>query len=401
MKRLRKILFWCHLTVGLTIAVIVIMLSVTGVLLTYERQLVAWADTRDMDASAPEAGMARLGAGELLAMLAASEGALPGSVTWQADSEKPATVSYGREKTLYVNAYTGAVLGGAKPDLRAFFESVEHWHRWMAAEGEGRETFKAIVDGANLGFLFLVLSGLWLWWPKNWRKNTVRAVTWFRAGLSPKARDFNWHHVIGFWSLIPLFIIVVSGVVIAYPWASNLVYTLNGEEPPVRRAPPGPPPAPRPDGGTGEQAAAAPFHMEEASYRDLNVLLAPAERRMPAWRTLTLNVPSASDETIRLSLNAGTGGQPQMQAQMEIDRATGSEVSYRGFEAGTSGGKWRAILRFAHTGEVLGFWGQTLAGLVTLGTILLAYTGAALSLRRFAAWRRRRAEAARRAVAAE
>ena len=46
-------------------------------------------------------------------------------------------------------------------------------------------------------------------------------------------------------------------------------------------------------------------------------------------------------------------------------------------------------MRFAHTGEVLGIPGQTLAGLVSLGGVVLAWTGITLTLRRFAAWRGR------------
>ena len=47
------------------------------------------------------------------------------------------------------------------------------------------------------------------------------------------------------------------------------------------------------------------------------------------------------------------------------------------------GRRLRSILRFAHTGEVLGIVGQTIAGIVSLGAVLLVYTGLALSLRRF------------------
>ena len=55
------------------------------------------------------------------------------------------------------------------------------------------------------------------------------------------------------------------------------------------------------------------------------------------------------------------------------------------------------MLRFAHTGEVLGLPGQAIAGLVSLGGVVLVYTGFALSYRRFVAWcarRRRPADAA-------
>ena len=47
-------------------------------------------------------------------------------------------------------------------------------------------------------------------------------------------------------------------------------------------------------------------------------------------------------------------------------------------------------MRFAHTGEVLGLAGQTVAGLVSAGGVVLVWTGIALALRRFLAWIKRR-----------
>ncbi|NTV75308.1 MAG: hypothetical protein HGA66_14025, partial [Holophaga sp.] len=43
----------------------------------------------------------------------------------------------------------------------------------------------------------------------------------------------------------------------------------------------------------------------------------------------------------------------------------------------------RAWMRFLHTGQALGGWGQLVAGLACLGALLLVYTGVALSWRRF------------------
>ena len=43
---LRKILFWCHLAAGATAGAVILIMSVTGALLTYERQISWWADTR-------------------------------------------------------------------------------------------------------------------------------------------------------------------------------------------------------------------------------------------------------------------------------------------------------------------------------------------------------------------
>jgi len=75
-----------------------------------------------------------------------------------------------------------------------------------------------------MAFLFIVVSGIYLWWPRRWSMQNLKAIMLFRGGLSGKARDFNWHNVIGVWSMIPLFFIVFSGAVISYPWVSGLVY---------------------------------------------------------------------------------------------------------------------------------------------------------------------------------
>jgi hypothetical protein len=42
-RSLRTIVFWSYLTAGVIAGVVILVMSVTGVLLTYERQLIAWS----------------------------------------------------------------------------------------------------------------------------------------------------------------------------------------------------------------------------------------------------------------------------------------------------------------------------------------------------------------------
>ena len=83
--------------------------------------------------------------------------------------------------------------------------------------GERRGTGKAITGASNLVFLFIVLSGLVLWWPSAFTVKQLRPITWFLGRAKGRARDFNWHHVFGIWALVPLVFVVASGVVISYP----------------------------------------------------------------------------------------------------------------------------------------------------------------------------------------
>lgn len=344
-------------------------MSVTGVLLTYQRQITAWADTRGLDGGPPAPGARRLPVDSLLARVRGGAGAAT-AVTWRAGRDTPVEVAFGRERTLFVNAFTGAVLGEGSPRARAIFRATTGLHRWLAASEARRTVGRATTGAANLGFLFLVVSGLFLWWPRTWRRTTLRNVALFRGGLSGRARDFNRHNVTGLWLALPLFAIVLSGVVISYPWATNLVYAAVGEAPPPRRDQPG-------AGGSPAAGATAPLAIAR-----LHGLLARAERRLPGWRSITLQLAPSADGAVTFALDRGTGGQPQHRAQLVLDPDSGRELRWEPFQAGSPGRRLRLVLRFAHTGEVLGIAGQTLAGLASLGAAVLVWTGLSLALRR-------------------
>ena len=113
------------------------------------------------------------------------------------------------------------------------------------------------------------------------------------------------------------------------------------------------------------------------------------EARVPGWRTISLRLPSSPTAPLAFTIDRGTGGEPHKRGQLMVDRATGRE-RWEPFSAGSAGRQFRTILRFAHTGEVAGLGGQTIAGIASAGAAVLVYTGLALSLRRFLAFRRRR-----------
>ena len=210
---LRRVIFWCHLAAGLVAGTIVFIMSVTGVLLTYEKQIASWADTRAFQIVP---GATRLPPDALIASArAAAGGAAATTLTVWSDPSAPAAVAV-PQKTIYVDPYTGQVLGESRAQPRAFFRKMTDWHRWLGASPEGRARGRMITGACNLAFLFLVVSGFYLWFPRQWTWRQVRAVTWFRRGLPAKARDFNWHNTIGLWSAIPLAVVVASGAVISY-----------------------------------------------------------------------------------------------------------------------------------------------------------------------------------------
>jgi uncharacterized iron-regulated membrane protein len=378
---IRKTLFWIHLAAGASLGVVILIMSVTGVLLTYQKQMTTWADLRHVAASAGAGSAAPLTADELIERVSAARpGQKPTTMVWRSHAA-PVEVVFGRDGRAFVDPASGAVLGSGSDRMRKFFQSVTEWHRWLGRKGPGRESGAMITGFANLAFLLLVVTGAFLWWPRNWSKRALRNVMLFRRGLRSKARDFNWHHVVGFWGYVPLFIVVLSGVVISYGWAGDLVYRMVGESPPGA--------TPRPASAAAPSANTPATSSANARIADYESMVREAQAQTPGWRTITLQIPAAASHTVTVSADRGNGGQPQKRTQLKFDRATGSLSESIGFSDSSRGRRLRTILRFAHTGEIAGLAGQTLAGVVSLGAALLVYTGLALSIRRFIAWQRR------------
>src|SRR6187431_3120957 len=168
MKPFRTVLFWAHLAAGTVAGVVILIMSVTGVALTYEKQMLEWSDRRAW--TAPSSIDARpLSPETLLAKVTeVRPGTTPIGITLRVDPAAPATITLEGNKALLADPFTGAVIDEPSPRLRSFFRTTTAWHRFLALEGTSRATGKAVTGAANLIFLFIVFSGFYLWVPRLW-----------------------------------------------------------------------------------------------------------------------------------------------------------------------------------------------------------------------------------------
>ena len=158
---------------------------------------------------------------------------IPDQLVLHKASNAPIEARYGRSRTLLLNPWTAEIIGQPSEQTRAFFGKVERIHRSLGL-GMQNAFGRGITGAGNLVFLLLLLSGMYLWLPKIFNLASFRNRLMFRGGLQGRAREWNWHNVIGIWTVFPLLFIVVTGVIISYPWASNLLFKLTGSQPPVR-----------------------------------------------------------------------------------------------------------------------------------------------------------------------
>ena len=372
----RRILFWAHLGSAITAGVFILVMSVTGVLLTYEHQMVDRAAHRNHIAST-DASL-RMDA-DALARIAQeiSPGARP-SLVFVADPTAPVTVSRGRDPAVLLSPVDGSVIRDSAAGLREFFRVVENWHRRLA--GDNTSTRAKLIDYGNLLFLFIVVSGIYLWLPHAWRWRNLRGLMFFQARyVNAKVRDFNWHHVFSFWMLIPLFVISLSGVVMSFDWANRLVYAAYGEEAPQRRAAQAAPGGQTAPAGTREARGAS----EDTSRASLESLRLAAIAQTPGWNRLTLPAAVEGPQVdVALELKSTERRPPRQTVVLSTTDASVIRVQPPPAATQTPGQKARNWMRFAHTGEQYGMIGQTIAGIASLAACFLVYTGFALAWRR-------------------
>ncbi|MDQ3800983.1 MAG: PepSY domain-containing protein [Acidobacteriota bacterium] len=381
MNLFRKVLFWIHLTAGVTTGVIIFIMCVTGVVLTFEAQIKDYAESdvryvKTPDANAPQ----KLTPTELFARLReARPEAKPTGLTLKADPNASAAFALGREGTLYMNPYSGELLGGDAKGVNNFFRVVTDWHRWLGASGENRAAGKAITGFSNAAFLVLAITGIYIWFPRRLAWRNFKAVMFFRRGLRGKARNFNWHNTIGFWSSLVLVVLTVTGMVISYQWASNLVYTLTGSEVPQQQSPPPP-----------QQQNQAGRETNIVIPENLNDLWARAAQQTEDWEFITLRVPTAAEAPVVFTIREGKELNPFASSTATFSAQSGELTKWEPYSGGSAGRRLRSWMRFAHTGEAFGIVGQIIAGLATLGGAFLVWTGISLAWRRFRNWRAKR-----------
>src|SRR5690606_842783 len=124
-----------------------------------------------------------------------------------------------------------------------------------------------------------------------------------------------------------------------------------GEEPPSRGGA---------RGGAAPEAVAGSAPAITIAYLSLDELFEKAAAEAGEWRSISISLPDGNAQDISFSVDRGNGGQPHLRSTLSLDRSSGDVNGVEAFSDQSKGRQTRSIIRFLHTGEVLGFWGQTI-----------------------------------------
>jgi uncharacterized iron-regulated membrane protein len=214
-----------HLWLGLLSAIVVIVVCLSGCLYAFRQQVNDYAD-RDCVKTKTE-GKAFFPIDSLVSVFEKQYGTHNRILIPEWNDNRSIQISAGDRDggiTACYHPETGEFLGVKKNGAEAFFRFILDVHRNLAMG----ETGKFISGVATLIFLFMLISGFVLWFPAKLSqfKNSF-AIKW-------KARfyrlNYDLHNVLGFYSMLMLVLIAVTGLYVSFTWVKNgLIVSMGGE----------------------------------------------------------------------------------------------------------------------------------------------------------------------------
>jgi uncharacterized iron-regulated membrane protein len=206
----RRWLARVHTWTALALSLYVVMLSVTGSVIVFRRELNQWLVPRTVASTEGE----RL-TGETLrsAVERVYSGHTLVEVREPTRVDRPVFIGLernGERDDRYFDPYALQDLGSTYPDVLRAVEWLVDLHDNLLSGPEGRTVNG--VGGALV--ILLIVTGLIIWWP-GWR----RAWRSMLIGRPAASRRFAWqvHNAFGIWSFALLFVWALTAVYFAFP----------------------------------------------------------------------------------------------------------------------------------------------------------------------------------------
>ena len=226
-KAFRKIHLWLSVPFGLIITVI----CLSGAALVFEDEVTELC-RRDLYYVEKVSG-APLPVEYLIEKVA---GTLPDSVavtgvSISSDAERAYQVNLSkpRRASVYVDQYTGEVKG--RHERAPFFLTMFKLHRWlldgMKPDG-GILWGKMIVGGSTLMFVFVLISGIVIWWPRT--KKALKNSLKIAVGKGRRRFWYDLHVAGGMYALVLLLAMALTGLTWSFSWYRAGFYKVFGVE---------------------------------------------------------------------------------------------------------------------------------------------------------------------------
>lgn len=371
---MRKIFRNIHLWLSVPFGILITLICFSGAALVFEKEVMELCHRELYFVKKVEA--APLPMEQLMTKVAAT---LPDSVsvtgvTVSSDPERAyqVTLSKPHRASMYVNQYTGEIMG--KYERAPFFNFMFRMHRWLLdsmKQDGGIFWGKMIVGTSTLMFVFVLISGVVVWWPRTRKalKNSLKIV----ANKGWRRFWYDLHVAGGMYALVFLLAMALTGLTWSFQWYRTGFYKTFGVEV-------------QPSMGHGNAAANAtakggkrkgsPEGRKHSPYTNWQQVYEQLAEANPDYKLISVSDGSASIALPRFGNQRGTDRYKFNPRNGEITETT----LYKDLD---NSGKIRGWIYSVHVGS----WGGMLTRILTF---IAALVGASLPLTGYYLWLRKK-----------
>jgi uncharacterized iron-regulated membrane protein len=262
--------------------------------------------------------------------------------------------------SVFINPYNGNVLKIRDNDADFFrFVLKGHFYLWLPPK-----IGQPIVAYSTLIFIILLISGLILWFPKNWNVLKQSFLSIWKKSNNWKRKNYDLHRVLGFYASFIALFIALTGLVWGFQWFANGLY--------------------KGAGGDKSLIYSVPESMPDVNKWN-NVTVLPVDyvfakmmHEYPDFKTIELNVPDKDSLCIAASVNKEIGTRWKTDYRY-FNQFTLNEVAvdhvYGRFSDARFADKLMRMNYDIHVGAIGGLAGKTLVFCISLLVASLPVTG--------------------------
>lgn len=273
-----------------------------------------------------------------------------------ADKDKKKKRAEGSKTTAFVNPYTGALVEVYNYG-DSYFYTVMSLHRWLLADDIG----KLIMGISMLMFLFIMITGIILWWPKTTALLKQRISIKWNASWKRLSQDL--HHALGIYSVMFLFVFAFTSLVWSFEWFNDGIYTItNSSKEPIK-----PPPS---------------VFDGSAITNSIDNIMADAVLRVPNAVFYTITPPKDSLGVFAVNILSSNAAHENASDHYYYDQYSGQFLKKVAFADRPIGQRIRATIKPIHVSSIYGLPTKILGFIVCLFGVTLPITGVIMWLSR-------------------
>ena len=271
---------------------------------------------------------------------------------------KPKPGERGPTYTAFVNPYTGQVLE-LYSYRETFFYQVFALHRWLL--GGQNSIGKTIVGVATFMFLFILITGIILWFPPTKRIMMQRLKLKWDGGW--KRLNHDLHIVLGFYSAIFLFIFAFTGLAWSFEWFNKGIYT-------VTKSPMKAPEPPQSQWAEGAKKISP------------DKALAAAQAQYGPAQFFNISMPKDSAGIYSIAALGADPVHENATDALYIDQFSGQVLGTLRFSERSLGAQVRSSFKPVHTGSIWGTPSKIIAFITCLLGVTFPITGTIMWINR-------------------